>query len=93
MFSLLGTALFCEVIVFSTPDSFFLRPETIRMKTPFGDVSMPFRGVIIVASLILIALVTYLHIFFGYWLDLERERRHLNLGACRRISLRMSGQT
>ncbi len=51
----------------------------MTMKTPFGDLSMPFTGMLIVASLLLISVTTYLHIFFGYWLDLERERRHLNL--------------
>ena len=32
----------------------------------------------LVAPGLLIALATYLHIFYGYWLDYERDRQHIN---------------
>jgi uncharacterized protein YjbI with pentapeptide repeats len=45
---------------------------------PFADAPISFLGFMIVAPLLLIVLAVYLHIFFGYWLDLERERQEIN---------------
>jgi FtsH-binding integral membrane protein len=76
MLSLLGFALFCLLITFSTPDSSLLVADpTIKM--PFADVHVSFQSFLILAPLLLIVITLYLHIFYGYWLDLEAD--HLDL--------------
>ena len=37
-----------------------------------------FYILMLVAPSLLIALATYLHIFYGYWLDYERDRQYIN---------------
>jgi hypothetical protein len=76
MLSLLGFALFCLLITFSTPDSSLLVADpTIKM--PLADVQVSFQSFLILAPFLLIVVTLYLHIFYGYWLDLERDYQHL----------------
>jgi hypothetical protein len=76
MLSLLGFALFCLLITFSTPDSALLVADpTIKM--PFADVQVSFHSFLILGPFLLIIVTLYLHIFYGYWLDLERDYQHL----------------
>jgi multisubunit Na+/H+ antiporter MnhB subunit len=76
MLSLLGFALFCLLITFSAPDSTLLVADpTIKM--PFADVQVSFLSFLILAPFLLIVVTLYLHIFYGYWLDLETDHQHL----------------
>jgi Pentapeptide repeats (8 copies) len=76
MLSLLGFALFCLLITFSTPDSSLVVADpTIKM--PFADVQVSFQSFVILAPFLLIVVTLYLHIFYGYWLDLETDLQHL----------------
>jgi hypothetical protein len=76
MLSLLGFALFCLLITFSVPDgSLLVADPTIKM--PFADVQVSFQSFLILAPVLLIVITLYLHIFYGYWLDLERDYQHL----------------
>ena len=76
MLTLLGVALFCVLTTLGSPDKLLLADSTIKI--PLADTQLPFLGFIVVAPLLLIVLVTYLHIFYGYWLECERERQYLN---------------
>jgi hypothetical protein len=72
MFSLLGLAFFSLLITFSAPDStLFVADPTIKM--PFADVQVSFQSFLILAPFLLIVVTLYLHIFYGYWLDLETD--------------------
>jgi hypothetical protein len=74
MLSLLGFALFCLLITFSAPDSTLLVADpTIKM--PFADVQVSFQSFLILAPFLLIVVTLYLHIFYGYWLDLETDHQ------------------
>jgi uncharacterized protein YjbI with pentapeptide repeats len=76
MLSLLGFALACLLITLSAPDSSLLVAEpTIKM--PFADVQVSFQSFLIVAPLLLIVITLYLHIFYGYWLNLETDYQHM----------------
>jgi hypothetical protein len=77
MLTLLGVALFCMLITLGSPDKLLLVADH-RIKVPFTDALLPFLGFISVAPLLLIALFIYLHVFYDYWLDCERERRSIN---------------
>jgi hypothetical protein len=77
MLSLLALAFLCMVTSFNTSDKSFLTGET-TIKVPFADAQMSFLGFNFVAPLLLIVVTMYLHIFYGYWLELERERRQIN---------------
>jgi hypothetical protein len=77
MLTLLGVALFCMVITIGAPDkSLLVADHTI--KVPFTDASVPFLGFLVVASLLLLFPVLYLHILYHYWLECERERQYIN---------------
>jgi hypothetical protein len=76
MLSLLGFALFCLLITFSTPDSALLVADP-TIKIPFADVQVSFQSFLIVAPFLLIVVTLYLHIFYGYWLNLETDYQHL----------------
>jgi hypothetical protein len=76
MLSLLGFALFCLLITFSTPDSALIIADP-TIKTPFADVQVSFQSFLILAPFLLIVVTLYLHIFYGYWLDLETDYQHL----------------
>jgi len=76
MLSLLGLAFFCLLITLGTPDSALLVADpTIKM--PFADVQVSFHSFLILAPFLLIVVTLYLHIFYGYWLDLEQNYQHL----------------
>jgi hypothetical protein len=80
MLSLLGFALFCLLIVLSAPDSSLLVADP-TVKMPFADVQVSFPYFLILAPFLLIIMTVYLHIFYGYWLDVETDYQHL---ACSR---------
>jgi hypothetical protein len=44
---------------------------------PFANVQVSFQSFLILAPFLLIVVTLYLHIFYGYWLDLERDYQHL----------------
>jgi hypothetical protein len=76
MLSLLGFALFCLLITFNTPDSSLLVADpTIKM--PFADVHASFQSFLILTPFLLVVIMLYLHIYYGYWLDLETDLQHL----------------
>jgi hypothetical protein len=77
MLVLLSVALFCLLTTISSPDKLLLAAGS-TIKVPFADAQLSFVGFIVVAPFLLIVLVTYLHIFFGYWLNCERERQSIN---------------
>jgi hypothetical protein len=77
MLALLGVALFCLLTTLGSPDKLLLAADS-TIKVPLADTSMSFLGFIVVAPLLLLVLTIYLHIFYGYWLDCERERQYIN---------------
>ncbi len=77
MLALLAVGTFCLLTVLSTPDKALLATEG-TVKVPFAEASISFFGFVIVAPLLLIVVLAYLHIFYGYWLDAERERQEYN---------------
>jgi hypothetical protein len=77
MLTLLGVAFFCLLTVFSTPDSSFLLGGA-PVKVPFADVQIPFHSFLFLAPFLLLVITIYLHVFYGYWLDLETDRQHLS---------------
>ncbi len=77
MLALLGVALFCVLTTLGSPDKLLLAADS-TIKVPLADAPMSFLGFIVVAPFLLIVLTIYLHIFFGYWLDCERERQLIN---------------
>jgi hypothetical protein len=80
MITLLGLAFFCLLTAFSTPDSSFLLGGA-KVKVPFADVEIPFQSFLLLAPFLLIIITIYLHIFYGYWLDLETDHQHLSYNA------------
>jgi hypothetical protein len=77
MLTLLGVALFCLLTTCSSPDRLLLAPDS-TLKVPFADTPLSLWGFMAVAPLLLIVLIIYLHVFYGYWLDCERERQEIN---------------
>jgi hypothetical protein len=78
MLSPLGFGLFCLLIALGTPDSALLVADPI-VKMPFADVQVSFQSFLILAPFLLLVVTLYLHIFYGYWLDLERDYQRLTL--------------
>src|SRR4029450_5800380 len=78
MFTLLGVALFCLLMVLSSSDHKLLLATDSTIKVPVADAPLSFVGFIVVAPFLLLVLTVYLHIFFGYWLDCEWERQYIN---------------
>jgi uncharacterized protein YjbI with pentapeptide repeats len=77
MLALLGIAFFCLLTALGSPDKLLLAPDS-TIKVPFADAPMSFFGFIVVAPFLLIVLLIYLHIFYGYWMTCEWERQHIN---------------
>jgi hypothetical protein len=77
MLTLLGVALFCLLTALGASDKSLLAADT-TIKVPFAEAPISFPGFMVVAPLLLIVVTIYLHIFFGYWLDLDRERQQIN---------------
>ena len=77
MLALLGVALFCLLTALGSPDKLLLAADS-TIKVPLADAPMSFFGFIVVAPFLLIVLLIYLHIFYGYWVACERERQYIN---------------
>jgi Pentapeptide repeats (8 copies) len=77
MLTLLAVALFCLLTTLGSPDKLLLAADS-TIKVPFADAPMSFVAFIVVAPFLLLVVTVYLHIFFGYWLDCERERQAIN---------------
>jgi uncharacterized protein YjbI with pentapeptide repeats len=77
MLALLGIAFFCLLTALGSPDKLLLAADS-TIKVPFADAPMSFFGFIVVAPFLLIVLLIYLHIFYGYWLACEWERQYIN---------------
>jgi Pentapeptide repeats (8 copies) len=78
MLSLLGFALLCLMIAFSASDSALLVADP-TIKLPFADTLISFQSFLVLAPFLLIVITLYLHIFYGYWLDLETDYQSLVL--------------
>lgn len=74
MVSLLAVSLFCLLTTFGASDRSLVAPEA-TIKVPFADAPISFVGFLIVAPLLLVVLTIYLHVFYGYWRELDTERR------------------
>jgi len=77
MLTLLGVAFFCLLTAIGSPDKLLLAGDS-TVKVPFVDIPISLLGFIVVVLLLLSVITVYLHIFYGYWLELERERRQIN---------------
>ncbi len=77
MFALLGVGLYCLLKVFGESDKSLL-VANITMQTPVVGTSISFQSFLCVAPFLLVLLLIYLHLVYGHWLQLERERQHLN---------------
>lgn len=78
MFTLIGLGFVLLLTITSAPDRWLLLHEN-KLKVPYAEVSISFPGFTLIAPLLLIIVLIYPHIFYGYWLNLERERHDLNL--------------
>ena len=92
MLTVLGVALFCLLTAFGSPDKLLLAAES-TIRVPFADAPISFLGFIVVAPLLLCVVAVYLHIFYGYWLELERERRQINQSLNRNRGAANRGRT
>ncbi len=77
MLTLLGVVLFNLLTALGASDKLLLAPNG-SIKIPFVDSSISFLGFLIVGPMLLIIITVYLHIFFGFWLQLENELRQIN---------------
>jgi hypothetical protein len=77
MLALLGIAFFCLLTALGSPDKLLLAPDS-TIKVPFADTPISFFGFIVVAPFLLIVLLIYLHIFYGFWIACEWERQYIN---------------
>lgn len=71
MFALLGFSLFSLLTALGTPDVALINAAGSTIKIPFADVPITFSAFLVVAPLLLIVLLIYLHIFIGYLIRLE----------------------
>jgi uncharacterized protein YjbI with pentapeptide repeats len=77
MLALLGVALFCLLTALGSPDKLLIEANS-TIKVPLADAPISFFGFIVVAPFLLIVLLLYLHIFYGYWIVCEWERQCIN---------------
>ena len=77
MFALLGVGLYCLLKVFGESDKSLL-VANITMQTPVVGTTISFQSFLCLAPFLLVLLLIYLHLVYGHWLQLERERQHLN---------------
>ena len=77
MLALLGVAFFCLLTALGSPDKLLLEADS-KIKVPFADAPLSFFGFIVVAPFLLIVLLIYLHIFYGFWIACEWERQYIN---------------
>jgi hypothetical protein len=80
MFSLLGVGLYCLLKVLGESDKSLIVANT-TIQTPLVGTSISFQSFLLIAPVLLVILVTYLHILYGYWLQLERKRKEINEAA------------
>jgi uncharacterized protein YjbI with pentapeptide repeats len=74
MLSLLAVSLFCLLTTFGATDRSLVAPEA-SIKVPFTETNVSFVGFLIVAPFLLVVLTIYLHLFYGYWRELDTARR------------------
>ena len=79
MLVLLGLSLFCLLATLSAPDAAFLGVGA-ALTLPQANIPLSFVGFLWAAPLLLIVIAAYLHVFLGYWLELEAARRTLGQG-------------
>src|SRR5215472_11244298 len=73
MLSLLAVALFCLLTTFGGADRSLVASDA-SIRLPFAEVPISFVGFLVVAPLLLIVLTVYLHVFYGYWRELDTVR-------------------
>src|SRR5262245_6725321 len=73
MLSLLAVALFCLLTTLGGADRSLVASEA-SIRLPFAEVPISFVGFLVVAPLLLIVLTVYLHVFYGYWRELDTTR-------------------
>jgi len=73
MLSLLAVALFCLLTTFGGADRSLVASDA-SIRLPFAEVPISFVGFLVVAPLLLIVLTVYLHVFYGYWRELDTIR-------------------
>ena len=76
MFALLGIGFYCLLKVFGESDKSLL-VANITIQTPVVGTAISFQSFLRVAPFLLVIILSYLHIVYGHWLQLERERLHL----------------
>ena len=86
MLSLLGVGLYSLLAVASSPDKSLIATNS-SIQTPLVGTSISFQGFLIVSPFLLVILTVYLHILFGYWLQLEKKRRDMNEQSLKNLSL------
>ena len=77
MLSLLGVGLYSLLAVASSSDKSLIATNS-SIQTPLVGTSISFQGFLIVSPFLLVILTVYLHILFGYWLQLEKKRKDMN---------------
>ena len=77
MLSLLGVGLYSLLAVVGSPDKSLIATNS-SLQTPLVGTSISFQGFLIVSPFLLVILTVYLHILFGYWLQLEKKRKDMN---------------
>jgi uncharacterized protein YjbI with pentapeptide repeats len=77
MFALLGVGLYCLLKVFGESDKSLIVANT-TIQTPVVGTAISFQSFLVVAPFLLVILTVYLHIVYGHWLQLEREREREN---------------
>lgn len=77
MFALLGVGLYCLLKVFGESDKSLIVANT-TIQTPVVGTAISFQSFLVVAPVLLVILTVYLHIVYGHWLQLEREREREN---------------
>ena len=82
MLSLLGVGLFSLLAVIGSSDKSLIATNS-TIQTPLAGTSISFLAFLIVSPFLLVSLIIYLHILFGYWLRLEKKREELNKEAAK----------
>lgn len=77
MLSILVVGLYCLLAVISASDKLLIITNG-TIHAPLVGTSISFGAFLIVAPFLLVILTLYLHVVFGYWLQLEKERQLLN---------------
>ena len=78
MLSLLAVSLFCVLTTLGASDRSLIAPQA-SIKVPFADVQISFVSFLFVAPILLAAICSYLHLFYGRWLELNHQRQAFGL--------------